>query len=152
LYASSVFALSLLPLAAFAGEAAEGVSRQTVTVELAVTGALASLVSVLSTYFIVKSKGEKNKRQPPLGEYAASTYATKEELKGVEKSLRGEIASLRETVTETDRKAEARSVGTHKRIDDAYKALGKTNKALGILIGIMVSKHKIDPSSFNTEE
>lgn len=135
-------ALAACALAALPCLADDGGSR-IVTLDVAQGGALGSLLTAFSIWLINslrKQQQQQQQRQPPLGEDVARTYATKEELARCQTVCRKDIDDIRNKIDENDRKAEDRARGTHSRIDKIYIAQEKANKALGMLIGIMVGK------------
>jgi|GEM_PF-4932572 len=91
-------------------------------------------------------------RQPPLAEEVAGKYATRSELDAFKREIKGDIDTLRKSIEETDRKAEARSIDTHRRIDMALKSLMATNRKLGTLIGIAMAQGRANASDFGHEE
>lgn len=131
----------LLPLASFGADATGETQRHVVSLDVLGGGALASFVTWLMMW--LSNRKEEAKRMPPLGEEAAKTYATKDELIRMEASLRKDIADTRASIVEYDSKAENRARGTHARIDSLYKSAEKNNRALGILIGIISEKRNI---------
>lgn len=142
-----MFLLALLATAVSASDAATENKPQLITLDVATGGALGGfLVGVLAWL------NNKKTRMPPLGEEAAKTYATKGELQNVDAALRGEIGTLREEIKENDRKAEDRARGTHARIDAIYRTAEKTNRSLGILIGITSVKTGTNPKAFATDD
>lgn len=85
-------------------------------------------------------------RLPPLAEELAKTYATKAELARLEERFSTDLASVRKQIEDTDNKAEDRARGTHSRIDAIYREAQKTQKSIGILIGVLIGKGKADGS------
>lgn len=146
-----------------------------VTFTPALEDAIKAVLVGLCTWLAVRTR-EQNKaaekvaavrvemeRTPPLGEDTARTYATKKELGNVEARLSGEVKDLRtqidandktlRTLIETnDSNAESRAIGTHARIDSMQKSVVKTNRAIGILIGIISVKYKINPKHIDDNE
>ncbi len=104
--------------------------------DVAQNGALGALVAAA----VVWLNGKRSPRTPPLGEDVARTYASKDELTKCQAICRKDIESLRDSISENDKKAEDRARGTHARIDRSYVEQQKSTKALGMLIGIMVGK------------
>lgn len=129
-------ALDACALAALPCLADEPATR-TVTLDVAAGGTLGAFLAAVVMWL---NNQRKQQRQPPLGEDVARTYATKEELTRCQTVCRKDIDDIRAKIDENDRKAEDRARGTHSRIDKIYIAQEKANKALGMLIGIMVGK------------
>jgi len=129
-------ALAACALAALPCLADEPATR-TVTLDVAAGGTLGAFLAAVVMWL---NNQRKQQRQPPLGEDVARTYATKEELARCQTVCRKDIDDIRNKIDENDRKAEDRARGTHSRIDKIYIAQEKANKALGMLIGIMVGK------------
>jgi len=153
----------MLCLAAPALMAAETAAEATpsVTFDRALTTAMIALITALTTWFGTRGHEERKAemklkveqdRMPPLGEDVARTYATKKELGAVETKLSGEVRDLRTQIDQNDSKAESRAIGTHARIDTLGSLVMKTNKALGILVGMMCVINKINPQDINTED
>ena len=132
----AVFTILLFALTATAAHAAEE-TRQIVTLDVVGGGALGALVAALIAWLNGQRRAPRN---PPLGEDTARTYATKADLADLDKRVVADIASLRASVAENDAKAENRARGTHARIDTLYKESQRTNKSLGMLIGIMLGR------------
>lgn len=140
---------STLPLAALAGESG---STTTVVLDVAKNGALGAFLAAAVVWLNgqyrqrSEAKQQQPERNPPLGEEAAKTYVTKGELERCQGVCRKDIIDLRAKIDANDEHAEKRSISTHRRIDELLICQQKTNKGLGMLIGIMVGKG-IAPSS-----
>lgn len=157
--------------AAFAAENA-GESAPTVTFDDALTSAFIALLAALTTYIGSKSHLEKKAiekikveqdRQPPLGEDTAKTYATKDDLRGLDRRLSDDInqmrtqiddndKSLRDLIQKTNKDSEDRAIGTHARIEVLYRAQIKQGRLLGIIIGQLSVLTKQPVSISDTEE
>lgn len=147
-------------------------AQPTVTFDKALTSAFIALIAALTTWLGTRGHEERKaerklkvemERQPPLGEDVAKTYATKKELGNVETKLSGDIKDLRCQIDSNDKtlrtlieandlNAENRARGTHARIDTLGNALNKTNKALGVLIGMMCVVNKLNPKDIDQED
>lgn len=121
------------PLSALAAESA---ATQNIVLDVAANGGLGALCAAA----VIWLNNRRTPRTPPLGEDVARTYATKDELTKCQGICRKDIDDIRSKIDDTDKKAEDRARGTHARIDKIYVEQQKNNKALGMLIGIMVGK------------
>lgn len=81
-------------------------------------------------------------RTPPLPEEIAKCYVTKPEFEKCRDECRANNQCIREEIKENDRMAENRAKGTHNRIDEVFTEQKKTNKQLGILIGINLARDR----------
>lgn len=126
--------LALLAVPAFCAEAEPA---RIVTLDVAAGGTLGALCTAALMWLNAQRRAQ---RHPPLGEDVARTYATKEELARCQATCRHDIDDIRSKIDENDQRAEDRARGTHARIDKLYLAQEKCNKALGMLIGIMIGK------------
>jgi hypothetical protein len=131
------FAITYLPVAALASETQPSDVRR-ISLDIAATGALATLCSAATAWFLASRRKAKDDRQPPLGEDVARTYASKSDLATLDAKVAKDIESLRESIAENDRRAEDRSRGTHARIDAVYKEQQKVNRSLGMLTGVLI--------------
>jgi len=103
---------------------------------LAVSGGAVGVIGAVATAFIRARLQGRGKGMPervrvepdPLRVELQETYATKDELRGLEErferkfdktleAIRLDFTELRKDIKENDEKAEARSVATHRRID-----------------------------------
>jgi hypothetical protein len=122
-----------------------------VTLDVLGGGVLASLVTALIMWLNASRQRERTlrieaERMPPLGEEAAKTYATKDELMRLEGAIRDEVSDIRKSIVAYDARDEKRAEATHRRIDTVVNAMTRNNRAIGVLIGIVGSKSKIPVS------
>lgn len=78
-------------------------------------------------------------RTPPLAEEVAHTYVKRAECEHWRQKCEATIDLIRAEITATDRKAEERAIGTHKRLDKFGNAVGKMSRSMGIMIGIQIA-------------
>ena len=93
-------------------------------------------IPILRQAFLFFRDVKGPQRTPPLPEELAKSYVTKPEFEQCRADCRETNKCIREEIKENDRMAEARAKGTHRRIDEVLAVQQKTNKQLGILIGI----------------
>ncbi len=168
----SIFAIAALAAPALLAAESGAEASPSVTFEQPLTGALVAALAALTTWLGVRSREERKaqekvkveqERLPPLGEDVARTYATKREVCDLEGRLTAEVGTLRtqidgndktlrRLVEENDAKAESRARGTHARIDALQATNMKTNKAIGVLVGAIAVKFKLNPRDLETEE
>ena len=125
--AAALFVFAFVPLAFCAGEGAD--AGRVIVFDVAAGGLLGSLVTAAIAY--LAHKRTANKRQPPLGEDVARTYATK-----------AELSEVREAVNQVGERVDRSVSGVHRRVDEILVTQNKTNKSLGVLTGILSAKFK----------
>ena len=143
-WAAAAPMLALSPLAAAAAETAD--APRTISFDVAAGGTLAALCVAATAWLMGRNKAAAPKikaeftalREPPLGEDVARTYASKADLAALDAKVTTDIAALRLSISDNDRRAEERARGTHVRLDQLYKASQKTNRSLGMLTGMLV--------------
>jgi hypothetical protein len=153
----ALIALLSLPLSALADDAG---TTQTIILDVASKGSLGALITAAAFWLNSRSKAKATEsalpltpppaeRNPPLGEDVARTYVTKADMQECRGVCRKDIDDLRAKIDANDHAAEQRSVSTHRRIDQVFVSQQKTNKALGMMVGIMVGKG-VAPASMAT--
>lgn len=106
-----------------------------------IVGMLAAIPVLRQAWLFFKDvKGPQ--RTPPLPEEIAKCYVTKPEFEKCRDECRANNQCIREEIKENDRMAENRAKGTHNRIDEVFTEQKKTNKQLGILIGINLARDR----------
>ena len=106
-----------------------------------IVGMLAA-IPILRQAFLFFREVKGPQRTPPLPEEMAKSYVTKPEFEKCKADCRETNKCIRDEIKENDRMAEGRAKGTHRRIDEVFSEQQKTNKQLGILIGINLSRGK----------
>ena len=109
-----------------------------------IIGALAAAASIRQVVLLFKDL-KAPERTPPLPEEIAKTYVTRREWKDCRDECKQTNDSVRMEIKETDRKAEERAIGTHRRMDKLSSSVNKMCKGMGILIGIQIAEGKGDP-------
>ena len=135
----AAFVFLAVPIA-FCAENGEAAKSHVITFDVVAGGTLSALVTALVMWLNNKRKAAE--RQPPLGEDVARTYATKDELASCRLLCRGDITDVRDDIKRLEGKVENSVSGVHRRVDAMLESQGKTNKALGTLLGVIHSKFK----------
>ena len=85
---------------------------------------------------------ERSAAHTAIAREIAKCYVTKPEFEKCRDECRANNQCIREEIKENDRMAENRAKGTHNRIDEVFTEQKKTNKQLGILIGINLARDR----------